>query len=39
MPRTPGDDDGPSYWDAIIIVVAIAAFLGLLYLAALSFIR
>jgi hypothetical protein len=39
MPRTPGNDDGPSYRDATIIVVAIAAFLGLFYLAGLSFIR
>ena len=39
MPHEPNDEDEPTYREAIIIVLAIAAFLGLLYLAAQSFIE
>ena len=39
MPHEPNDGGEMSYREAIIIVVAIAAFLGLLYLAAQSFIQ
>ena len=37
MPHQPNDGDELTYREAIIIVVAVAAFFGLLYLAVQSF--
>jgi hypothetical protein len=39
MPRQPDNGDEPTYLEAIIIVLAVAAACGLLYLAAQSFLH